>query len=875
MPCRAKIGRRASALIPQPDAAIWITDDVLNNAWDRFARTCLRHQSQRCTSNHSGPLEARRRSAKRRIGSAGTLSDGMGGAFDLGQLFGLRSAVPQYEKEWRWEAPSSSPAAAPRNRWENSRLAQSWLMPKPPKSQWEQSLEVPKKALEEMRTESRSTFEQLLLTLASLGTVEESDMAPLLNFLQGPQDEPTAKNTTLLLDWLLEQSITPSAHSQIVQMVTDKFKLDTLSYDEFEHAVEALLRLAPAEEDKQQALLSLWSEFIAKQPTRLRNNKPGNEKQTPNGFATTAYETLVDATVGIDGDLGPHAILLPRILQMLSAAGARLYKNRSMALVAGYVERMHSKSETKKEEMATVIGDALPLLPHSAGATVSRRVLNMMLAGISEHQKFAVSSEHLSKTLFWLHCLRKSNLTRDKPASDPIWREVYAKLAGHFTPIDLSEHFSQVTSENLAQALLRWWLPSIASAKRDAPVTLDHITLTRLLPAVEGTLTSDDLKRPGEGFEQQWQAYQTSKRQPPEEHHKFRSFRPFVAACQQAAKLNIPYDGLLATIISIIKQSPDPARAGQLLLQISRTKNLGVPQTLASDLIHHYLDLNNLPLALRLFQALPSLPLTPFLSLPLALAHSNPPVSTPDTIFRLLERRSPMDTLAPEFRSPARLIYSTSHINTVHDLATAFAANPSHNTRTAFRRVWECYRWLRDRLAPLDSRLSRAMVQAGLTRPLSERHWVGTVKARYILGIVRELEGDEVAGDLDRLVYHLRARMAAEAGETGVQTPERGEGDELWRAEVSWKARLWVREERRKPVWLARVKRRRLQRQGERREVGAGYVPALMGEEDGGSVLEASECSGLEQLEEISEEEVRPQGVARRVLHESLDSTSP
>jgi hypothetical protein len=89
---------------------VWVPDDVLSLAVHRFFRTTCPSQ-KRHGSNVPGPLEARRRAAKRRMtASAGAFpQDGLPTSFSLSALFGYRSA-PQ--NAWRYEPPS-----LPRNPW--------------------------------------------------------------------------------------------------------------------------------------------------------------------------------------------------------------------------------------------------------------------------------------------------------------------------------------------------------------------------------------------------------------------------------------------------------------------------------------------------------------------------------------------------------------------------------------------------------------------------------------------------------------------------------------------------------------------------------------------------------------------------------------
>jgi hypothetical protein len=98
--CRAVPSSHSTAL-----DHVWISEDVLSQAVARFFRTTC-PQQRRHGSNVPGPLEARRRAAKRRM----TLQSNMdvaGGMppplFSFGALFASRQ--PR-EPMWKYEPPS-------------------------------------------------------------------------------------------------------------------------------------------------------------------------------------------------------------------------------------------------------------------------------------------------------------------------------------------------------------------------------------------------------------------------------------------------------------------------------------------------------------------------------------------------------------------------------------------------------------------------------------------------------------------------------------------------------------------------------------------------------------------------------------------------
>lgn len=96
--------RAVQSLQPPVPQHIWISDELLSSTLHRFFRASCPHQ-KRHGSHVPGPLEARRRAAKRRMTvSAGFYpQENFPSTFSLGALFGFRS---NREPSWRYEPPS-------------------------------------------------------------------------------------------------------------------------------------------------------------------------------------------------------------------------------------------------------------------------------------------------------------------------------------------------------------------------------------------------------------------------------------------------------------------------------------------------------------------------------------------------------------------------------------------------------------------------------------------------------------------------------------------------------------------------------------------------------------------------------------------------
>ncbi|OCK84911.1 hypothetical protein K432DRAFT_86757 [Lepidopterella palustris CBS 459.81] len=112
MPTPAIACHRAAGRIASPSADyVWITDDILADAFHHFLRTSSSSQ-RRYGSNVPGPMEARRRASKRRIACLATSGGGGGVDLSFGALLGLGTSRPP---SWRYEPPSNLKLKGPLN----------------------------------------------------------------------------------------------------------------------------------------------------------------------------------------------------------------------------------------------------------------------------------------------------------------------------------------------------------------------------------------------------------------------------------------------------------------------------------------------------------------------------------------------------------------------------------------------------------------------------------------------------------------------------------------------------------------------------------------------------------------------------------------
>ena len=135
------------------------------------------------------------------------------------------------------------------------------------------------------------------------------------------------------------------------------------------------------------------------------------------------------------------------------------------------------------------------------------------------------------------------------------------------------------------------------------------------------------------------------------------------------------------------------------------------------------------------------------------------PVSEHPDVFVFLERdRGLLGSVGSTVHSKRPLYVNSKRVALLHSMALAYAEAPHLNPRQAYRKVRRCLDFFRDRPDLLGPDMSQALTKAGILRYLEAGMWVSTIRHNYIMGYVKHLEGEEVANELDRVVWDWRGR---------------------------------------------------------------------------------------------------------------------
>lgn len=103
-------------------------------------------------------------------------------------------------------------------------------------------------------------------------------------------------------------------------------------------------------------------------------------------------------------------------------------------------------------------------------------------------------------------------------------------------------------------------------------------------------------------------------------------------------------------------------------------------------------------------------------------------------------------------------------------MAVAYSGALHLSPRTAFDKVYACYKCqMGEGLGPISREMALAFTHAGIIRPLQRGTWVSTVKLRWILALTRRVESAEIADEVDSLVYQWRGAVVRKIQKRQIQ----------------------------------------------------------------------------------------------------------
>jgi hypothetical protein len=762
MPCRPKLCQRFAAQLSNPPPGsnhIWISDELLAEAFNRYVR--VSHATRRYGSNVPGPLEARRRATKRRMGMAvvGAAMGPPGG--DFGALFGAGAGQPSGQYGWSWTAPgtrSDPPALAkkPSDPW-------SWsTKPSNKRLKYEQILEKPKTA-RELVIESCNAFDKVLKERENIKRLQKADVTAICDFLSSSADEPAARNTAKFFTWLLDRSVSHSAWQDITALICDKIQLASIGNEELVQVIKVLPEAFDwqNDQDAHQQLHDIYAAFSASLLDDAR--------------AIKSHQAVFEGMCKITQNAQACPDLIDRLIMLskITACANTSSENISSTLLA--ISR-HGGEDESRAELLSRLASVLDEVP----TEIAAEVLGLSTRFIVDNRRAGGFAR--AHALNWLKCLSAYQSLGRSPLDMKI---VYAGLAKVLRPSQVAEHIATLHEEpeDTIRLLLDTWLPNMDLAKLQS----DYREKRNASSGRKGKETLKTL---------QFSLHDLSVADLPfvaDEFERLRALgeRPAWTDFLRAfVRTGFEYEAIAHEVLGLCKAKYSVPDLYWIFHSQLKSPELVLPSSAAVSLIKHFLAAKKPGYAFGLFRQVLSVAITDVPELPIALLEQN---ASTRNVFEILLRQP--NKIPMECREVHKLDVTPKHIEVVHLLAYDIANASVLSPLQAYRSAWACYRWLQDRGAPLKPLISRAIVTAGILRPLQELLWIPDQRLDYVLSIVEKVEGPE-----NRDQVEILARRMRKARHEGVLSKRRAKFQTSWmkgthmRAnETRYSVKMWTR----------------------------------------------------------------------------------
>ncbi|KAI5204200.1 hypothetical protein E4T39_03746 [Aureobasidium subglaciale] len=767
---------------------IWISDDALATAYRRFANTCLVTNSHTNTRRHGsnvpGPLEARRRATRRRMTGLGMASPSPALMPDFGALFGSGGVdttslwTPPNTTESRVSTPPHHASPAPPVQWQilpNSQSSRRRRNASPPPSQ----LPLPRRAptleeltillepcdsLDALKREHARLYPDCHLSTtfskaAFLCLLQQSTPDQVLAFLQSDLDHERSHNTHAYLAHLLTTQSHPEVVRDCIALVCDRIALSSIPMDELSDILAELRH-----RDDGQLLFEVNAMLHNSIVNAYAPSSP------PSNLVKKLLRNLLS--------LPPSPDILKLIAEVLPLVGLEGFRPMATYLKKALI------SETMQPAPSARLAPILSIIPSEHFDRIvffatKNFVWELDTSTIAHVRKNC--TERLVRWLGDLYDFRASIFE----SSSLFGSLLYPFLASRFTITELGAHFRCLHAAEAATIVLHHWIkpsileipdPSLEDGVDENSAPLIPLQQPPTVQSRHGSKLDEPFRTysltytVSRSLEQSRTHYASplerqavfdliastlKERCHPERHGvEPRRGGPWLHLFKLLSENKIEYAGWLQELFQALKPHKSPVWVYYFFAKLVRN-NVHIPYPVAIDLIRYFIDMEKTNWALDVFtrpkahQWLSDVP-----ELLFALIETRP--VSPELIFGLLNRPDYENSLPMNLRSVVKNSLSERTVHLVHHVAYAMAKSELLTSRAAFRRVHDCYSYLQDRGAPLSSVMSRALVHAGVTRPLREGIWLSTYKFQWILRIVRDLEGDEVADSLDEAAFTLR-----------------------------------------------------------------------------------------------------------------------
>lgn len=647
----------------------------------------------------------------------------------------------------------------------------SWAAKPPnPPAEWDQLLETRSQSKDKLVKASRTAFQRLMTRHLTAKTIDKPEMEVFTGFLSSARDEPAAMNTRTLLHWLAGRAVSADAWQAFTALLCDKIQLGSLDDAELRTVIRALRRAVPWEQDD--SACQHLHEMLITISTKL------NMRAEPDRACNQAlFEVFYQTTRNAQACSG----LVNMLSRTISDQNLIQTMRRSVSMTFSSILTFSSEDEDQTRLLSQLC-DVLGTLRED----VHIKLLNAATKDIFATLNADYTPQDIA--LKWLQCLStRSSFVQSPEQSDA----VYAELAKFLMPSQIAKHFTEqrVPALDMARMLLRTWFPN-ADLKK----------LRNMYPKCVITTTSKENKhvrifRHGllDLTKVQWpEVTQEFERLFTDLVDRRRRYNTWVLFLRALARMGVSYEAIVHEVLALSNARHAPGTTAQTF-KIMR-QSMAMPSSVAVPLINHFLATDRPRHAVRVFLDEPSVAITDCPGLPIACMNDR---GAKINLFDFLIRQR--EIVSRGRRTIKKLTLAQSQIDVVHLIAHDIAHAPSVSDREAFRNAWACYRYLRDRSAPLTPLISRAIVHAGISRPLQSRTWVPEKRLEFIFDIVEKIEGPEMREPVEELARYMRSSMHDE-----VLARRAAQTQSAWlnqtaamREQTQFQAKVWTK---RKPM---------------------------------------------------------------------------
>lgn len=764
--CRLPVNLRA------PKDYVWISEEVLNNAINHFSRgiTFRRH-----VGAVPGPLEARKRAAKRRMVNLAQV--GRAGEIDPSVFGGSGSAPGQ--NGWQWQSPTA-PATKDAEGFE--------FLP------WSIACRSANECTEP------SPLPQWLIDFESLAAIEDQPKEEEENTLHRSKfrkDMEACRNLRDLQEWARTRACNLGQYSRLA----------------FRHLTDIgspISVLLEALEDSSLRTLGNLNYFLvrrlAKPFCQTDTDLLGHwlRRQISVGvWSDKEIMALIASTsdiVGAANDEQLRCKIIESLFEGLQSSTVFKLQDADHKIPRSLLTALHQESITwRSQHLATRIIKALqPMQLEKIANTISTFIMNCIRAkaSLNYHDKQGLKElKAVPGAMEILRCLPQNvanfaivststALIRASGTSDPtISRTAMLKLLGD------------------------WWSSLAKFGTFDfAGNNTPRRRIERILANEKLEIVAPYLQHLGEidmvdFVLQQWleqKAYFATLKQ----------VHQITDKVNQTEDFTSPFITMLRVIRHRAVISDENLKRLFRLLQTLKMSNTIINTILHSNKIGISISEHTILHTIRMhMRVYPEMAQRIFLAYPGSTLERCPdfaeilianPQIHPGIPYHYYISRRP-DPEAATCREPVLAIRRRAEL--LERMAVAYSGALHLSPRTAFDKVYACYKChMRESLGPISREMVLAFTHAGVIRPLQRGTWVSTVKLRWILALTRRVESAEIADEVDSLVYQWRGAVIRKIQKRQIQDrrsiasrPLSDSRDVPVLTEFSWRWRRYIK----------------------------------------------------------------------------------